>query len=896
MKKILLFIIALLFTTVSFAQSSLSGKIVDKMDSKPLTNASIVVLNQDSILKHFTRANEDGFFEIKSILPGDYLMLVTYPKFEIISKPIKIESTDLKLGDIEVSSQMNLIEEVVVTQRIPIRIKGDTIEYDAASFETEKNAKVEDLLRRLPGLTVSADGAITAHGKSVSKVLIDGEEFFGYDPKIAIRNVRADAVDKVQVYERRSEESELTGIDDGVREQTVNVVLKEEARHGLFGNAEAMYGTENLYVANLFAAKFNRTERIGITANTNNMGGSGREGSLRMNNQIHGEPKNTSVGANYENQLFDRKLNVNANYNFNNNSDRNERESYNKEIISDDALEETRRTSNNFSENQSHSIRTQFRLRLDSTQNMDIRFNANRAQRENGSASTRHTTDGFANDINSFTSEQASINNSQSNDIRLNYRKRLNRKGASMNVHINNSNSSSDSENNVNEVTQFFLEDSTVNVNQVRLGDNRSNNFSTQLSFNNTISTKVNYSIAYNFSHANSQNYTDAFNFDDNNIAAEIDTTYSRQQNDRNTNQGINAQANLNFEPFRLNVSNRTSYRVQNLEDAYRAIDLSRDFWDNNLNMDLHYQLSTRKTLRLSYQNGNIIPTFEQLQPFQPQTNTLFRQEGNPDLRRATRNSFRLNYHTLSLLKGTNLSLNGDISFVKNPIINKREIDNNRVTTSSFVNINDRSSWQASINGNFNKPVFNKQVQFNIFSGVNYNNGFSYIRYNNATNYELNNLQSTNANIGLSLNEQNSSGLDFDVNARIGANHQRNSLQKDLNYTNMTAGGSGYLRYFFPLQFNITTSVNYGFEGPTKFYDESIHQFYSNVELSKKLLKNESLVVSVRAFDIFGTYNTVNRSVSETNFTESTQLMLTRYVLFGLKWDFNKNLGKKSND
>src|SRR5690606_30262653 len=164
-------------------------------------------------------------------------------------------------------------------------------------------------------------------------------------------------------------------------------------------------------------------------------------------------------------------------------------------------------------------------------------------------------------------------------------------------------------------------------------------NFSTQLSFNNTISTKVNYSIAYNFSHANSQNYTDAFNFDDNNIAAEIDTTYSRQQNDRNTNQGINAQANLNFEPFRLNVSNRTSYRVQNLEDAYRAIDLSRDFWDNNLNMDLHYQLSTRKTLRLSYQNGNIIPTFEQLQPFQPQTNTLFRQEGNPDLRRATRNS-----------------------------------------------------------------------------------------------------------------------------------------------------------------------------------------------------------------------------------------------------------------
>src|SRR5690606_31299304 len=288
--------------------------------------------------------------------------------------------------------------------------------------------------------------------------------------------------------------------------------------------------------------------------------------------------------------------------------------------------------------------------------------------------------------------------------------------------------------------------------------------------------------------------------------------------------------------------------------------------------------------------------TFGQLQPLQPQTNALFRQEGYPDLQRATRNSFRTNYNTISLLKGTSLILNGDISFFSNPIINKREIDNNRITTSTFVNINDRSSWQASVNGGFNKPVFNKQVQFNVHSNLRYNNGFSYIRYNNASSYELNNLQNTNGSVGIGLNEQNSSGFDFDVNARIGANNQRNSLQKDFNYTNLTAGGSGYIKYFLPKQFNVTTNVVYSFEGPTKFYDESIHQFYTNVELSKKLLKSESLVVSVRAFDIFNSFNTINRNVSETNFSESTQLMLTRYVLFGLKWDFNKNLGRKKDE
>ncbi len=881
---------------MTHGQSDISGRVLDKSDKKPLTNASVVLLNPDSILQHFTRVDENGRFSLKNIGEGQYLMLVSYPKFELISKPLKVADKDVKLEDIEVSSQMNLIEEVVITQRIPIRIKGDTIEYDAASFETEKNAKLEDLLRRLPGLTVSADGQITAHGKSVSKVYIDGEEFFGYDPKIAIRNIRADAVDKVQVYERKSEEAELTGIDDGVRLQTVNVVLKEEARKGVFGNAEALYGTENLYAGNLFAAKFNSTERIGITANTNNMGASGREGSLRMNNQIHGEPLNTSIGANYENRLFQKKVNVNANYNFNNNSMRNERESYNKEIISDDALQETKRTSKTLSANQSHGVQSQFKIRIDSTQNMDIRLSGNISTRENGSFVESMTNDEGQNAINEFRSNQNNIGNSTNNNIRVNYRKRLNKKGASLNVHLNNSYSKSDSENDVSERTEFFLKDSTVLVNQKRLGDDLSNNFSTQLSFNNRLTQKINYSLGYNFSNSNQKNYTDAFKSDATGTTSQIDTTYSQHQNDFSTTQGINANMFFNFETININISNRTSYKNQNLDDFYRDIDLSRSFWDNSLNMDVNYKISTRKNIRVSYQNSNIIPTFGQLQPLQPQTNALFIQEGNPDLQRATRNSFRTNYNTISLLKGTSLNLNGDISFITNPIINKREIDNNRITTSTFVNIHDRSSWQASVNGGFNKPVFNKQVQFNVHSNVTYNNGFSYIRYNNAASYELNNLQNANGSVGMGLNEQNSSGFDFDVNARVGVNNQRNSLQKDLNYTNLTAGGSGYIKYFLPKQFNVTTNMVYSFEGPTKFYDKSIHQFYTNVELSKKLLKNESLVASVKAFDVFNTFNNVNRNVSETNFTESTQLMLTRYIMFGLKWDFNKNLGKKKDE
>lgn len=870
---------------------------MDKADNTPLTNATIVLLNQDSILKYHTRANENGNFEFKKIKQEDYILIISYPKFELYSQKVQFNK-NTTLEDILLSSQANLIEEVVVTGKIPIRIKGDTIEYDAGSFETEKNSKLEDLLRRLPGLTVSGDGAITAQGKSVSKVLIDGEEFFGYDPKIAIRNIRADAVDKVQVYERKSEQAELTGIDDGERFQTVNVVLKEEARVGIFGNVEGNIGTEELYTANLFAAKFNRTERIGITANTNNMGANtgGREGSLRMNSQITGKPQNTSVGANYENQFFKKKLTVNGNYNFNDASNRNESNSYTNEILSADEVQETINSSKNKNSNQNHSFRSQLRWRIDSTSNMEIQINAKKGETNSWRESENHRLKNQTDSVRDFNSTNTSLGNNQDNDIRINYRKRLNKNGRSINIHLNNSNNKSTQESDVYQRTYMHATQDLKLTEQKRLTNAKGNNFSTQIQFSDIITTKWNYSIGYNIGVNDSKNTVDAID----NGADTLNLQYSQNLKNQSSNQSVVASLNYNAEKLNLSLSNRTNYREQSLHDSYREIDLSRNFWDNNLNMNVNYRISNRKNLNATYQNSFDVPSFAQLQPLQPQTSPIFIQLGNPDLKRAMNNSLNLNYNTISLMKGTSWNINSSISFKNNPIVNKRTVTDS-LTTSTYVNVMGKSSWNASINSNYSKPIFDRKVQFNIFSGANYGNGFTYTRYsengskNEQGQYELSNTQNANMFTGFGFNEQDSKSLDYDFNWRVSINNQRNSLQRSLNYTNFSTGGSAYLRYFLPKQFNITTNMNYSIEGPTKLYKESIQQFYTNLELSKKLLKNQSLVASIKAFDIFKTYNTTNRNVSENEYSESTQLMLTRYVLFGLKWDFNKNLGKKNN-
>ncbi len=867
----------------------MSGMIADQADNGPLTNASVVLLDQDSIMKYFVRADENGKFQIKTVAPGSYLLLVSYPKFEVYSQKIEVENKDLNLESIKINSQINLIEEVIIKQKLPITIKGDTIEYDAGSFETEKNAKLEDLLRRLPGLTVSGDGAITAQGKSVSKVLIDGEEFFGYDPKIAIRNIRADAVDKVQVYERKSEQAELTGVDDGVRLQTVNVVLKEEARNGIFGNIEGLYGTRDLYTANLFAAKFNQTERIGITGNINNMGSSGREGSIRMNSQITGAPYSTSFGTNYENRLFKKRLHVNANYNLNNNGNRNESENYRKELVTGNVLETVSRSASK-SDNQSNGLRSQFKFRIDSSQSLDVYLNANLSKRESQNSQTNEVSNEDLSLARYDDNRNESNSTSSSNDIRINYRKRLNKKGQSLNLHLNNSHNQSDTENKVANHSHFYAKDSTAILNQNRFGDNTSNNFSAELNFNNRLSDQLNYSIGYNFANSYGKNLLNAYNSDDLNTFEQLDSTYSQNQTDAYTNQGLNLNLNYNFNNLHINVTNKTFYKDQKLEDSYRNIDLNRNFWDNNLNMDLNYKISNAKNIRLSYQNSNIIPSFGQLQPLQPQDNQYDVQLGNPDLKKSINNSIRANYNQISLMKGTSMNLNGNVSFITNPIVNQRIVNEETTkSTNTFVNIDNKSNWNANLNANYNSPLFQKQLQFNQFAGISYSNGYSYI------NNELNNSQSTNGNIGLGLNEQNSKGFDFNIDFRVGLNNQNNSIRREYNYTNFTGGSSGHIKYFLPKKFNILVNATYSYTGPTKLYTRDIHQFYTNIELGKTLLKNESLVASVKVFDVFNTFNNVNRSVSENSYSESSQLVLTQYVLFGLKWDFNKNLGKKND-
>ncbi|HET9053943.1 MAG TPA: TonB-dependent receptor, partial [Cyclobacteriaceae bacterium] len=273
--RLLVLLTAVFAAQALYAQKiTVKGKLVDSSEI-PLPMATILFLNpKDSTLLNFGSTNKDGLFEVKNLNRAEYLFKVTYiaqaPLYVMISP--KPEEVIIDLGIQKMEPESTLLGEMEIRgARAPVTIKKDTIEFNAGSFKTQPNAVVEDLIKKMPGMEVDNDGTIRAQGETVQRVTVDGKEFFGRDPKLATRNLPADAVEKVQVFDRKSDQAQFTGIDDGQREKTINLELKEEKRNGMFGNAIGGYGTDNRFMGKLSLNRFSKGQQLSVVGTANNI-------------------------------------------------------------------------------------------------------------------------------------------------------------------------------------------------------------------------------------------------------------------------------------------------------------------------------------------------------------------------------------------------------------------------------------------------------------------------------------------------------------------------------------------------------------------------------------------------------------------------------------------------
>jgi hypothetical protein len=320
----------------------------DTVEKKNPSNAVVSVLRKaDSVLVKFTRTDREGNFSVPGLQPGKFIIMITHPYMGDYFDTLELApNAQLDLERVYLTPKTKLLAEVILKSGSAIRIKGDTTVYTADSFKVRPGANVEELLRRLPGIQVDRTGQITAMGERVKKVLVDGEEFFGSDPGIATKNIRADYVKEVEVFDKKSDQAEFTGIDDGVKDKTINLKLKDDKKQGYFGKVEAGGGLKDRYDNSVMLNAFKGKRKLagyGIMSNTGqtnldwkdaqNYGG-GMDNMktgvtddggmwISMSNEDgnywggrNGIPQNWNGGLHFNNKFNDNKQSFNAGYKF----------------------------------------------------------------------------------------------------------------------------------------------------------------------------------------------------------------------------------------------------------------------------------------------------------------------------------------------------------------------------------------------------------------------------------------------------------------------------------------------------------------------------------------------------------------------------------------------------
>ncbi|MFM2360451.1 MAG: hypothetical protein RLY16_2444, partial [Bacteroidota bacterium] len=441
MKKIVAILLPLIGLLGQFSQAQkITGRMYDSTGGAPIPFAVVQVLTPvDSVLYGFTRTNKDGYFELKNVKQGKYIFMATHPLFADYVDDIQAPAAGLPLNTISLIPKSKILREVIVRSGSPIKIKGDTVSYTADSFVVGANANVEELLKKLPGIQVDKNGEIKAMGEKVEKVLVDGEEFFGDDPGMAVKNLRADAVKEVQVFDKKSDQAEFTGIDDGQKQKTINLKLKEDKKKGYFGKMDAAGGLtdniENRYNTNLMFNAFRGKRKISaflLRGNTgqdglswqdnekfggdnDNMsmsvddeggammiwrGGGGSDGEPYINTE-DGFITNTNAGLQYSNKWND-KYTLNISPKFNSQLYNNTRGDFTQRQVGDSILNE-RATTNTDVYRRNFKNSASYDMKLDSSNSLKISFKANFYETESNEArigNTKSALDILKNSIN----------------------------------------------------------------------------------------------------------------------------------------------------------------------------------------------------------------------------------------------------------------------------------------------------------------------------------------------------------------------------------------------------------------------------------------------------------------------------------------------------------------
>ena len=896
---------------------SVSGKVIDAKDNSALIGVNILLTNTSDTSQFFGASTDiDGQFKFTDIKTGEYTVQITYVSYQTITKSIMVnENVDLQT--IAMKEDSKLLKEVIVEEKqIRVQQLGDTSQFNADAFKVNKDATTEDLLQKMPGLT-SENGTVKVNGEEVKKVLIDGKPYFGDDPRTAVQNLPADIIDKIQVFDRMSDQSQFTGFDDGNTLKTINIVTKNGLNNTKFGRFYAGYGgPDNRYTIGLNYNTFKGERRFTILAMSNNInqqnfniqdlagaigtgnsgqgGGRGGIGGMGRNNPVNnflvgqqnGIATTTALGVNYTNKIGkNKKVTLAGSYFFNGTKNENNSISLRNYISSRDSGLIYNENKEMLNKNFNNRLNLRIEYVIDSS-NTIIITPAVVTQNNNSLSELA------ASNTNTSSSIESSTQNTQetkyfavnfSNDIL--YQHKFHKKGRTIsanlitNINIRKSNGSLFTLN-TNDDDSLMVSDT---IDQISLLRTKSYTVGGNIVYTEPVKKfgqiSVNYAPSFTrtLSDKNTNNYdliSDSYTL--------IDTALSNEfLNKYITNKiGITYRYNKKKINWSVGLAGQSAL-LRSEQLSPNALNVNKHFLSLLPNAELNIKFSKTENLRIFYRTNNNPPGIAQLQNVIDNSNSLILTSGNPDLKQNFSQTIGMRYSRANTDKATNFFLFLNATNTINYVANSTAIfQRDTLINEVFAAAGSQFIQPVNLNGFWNTRTF-LTYGFPITkmkSNMNVNGGFVYLRTPTLINALKNYANAFTFNAGLNLSSNISKKIDFTIAYSANYTLVRNTLQEqnNTNFFNHTASAKFNYQFWKGFVFNTAVSNILNAGGSSKF---NTSFWLLNASLAYKFLKDESLELKFSVNDILNQNRNIARNVTEIYTEDIQSLALKRYFM-----------------
>lgn len=933
---------------------NVSGTILEEGTSEAIISATVRVLSlPDSTMVAGAATELSGAFTIKDVKRGKYALKITYIGYKDRVLPLdltKQQKKEVDAGYIYIAPDSKMLKETEVTANAAqVQVSGDSIVYNAAAFRTSEGSALEELVKKLPGAQVDDDGNITINGKSVKKILLNGKEFFLNDTKVAMQNIPTDMIEKLKTYERQSDYSRVTGIDDGEEETVLDLTVKKGMNNGWYGNISAGAGTEERYTSNAFINRFTETNRITLLGGANNTGdrGFGGGGGRGWGWGGNGLRNSKQFGTSFASTTDKLDAGGSLMYRYNG-SDVWNQSSVQSFVTSAGAFSNSENLSRSASHSWSADLR--FEWKPDTMTNIIFRpsgsLSRNKGYSRNESASFNQNPNDYTDDplrygieefdadsisniiINTNVSRQQTYSDSRRIAGELQVNRRLNNEGRNITLRATGNASGSDSKQlSAAQIRYRSLGTETIN-NRYYTTPGRSSAYNVQLTYSEPIAFKTYLQFSYRFDYSYNKSDRQAFTMD---AATYTDLAYALNSYRYNIDGAIDyllshghellgadvdsAANKLSQYSVYRNYNHTMSLSLRKVTDAYNfsvGIDLlpqhsvldykymgteyptiTRNVFNFSPNLNFRYEFDKQTNLRITYRGRTSQPGMTNLLDITDDSNPLNITKGNPGLKPSFNQNVNLNFNTFTMEHQRGIFSWAGFNTTRNSISNRVSYNQETgVRTTRPENIN--GNWSSYIGGGINMSLDkNNYFTFNDNTSLNFSHNVSYL---DPMQYEEDksktNTLGINERLGFAFRKD---WFEVSVNGSVNYNHSRNSV--------ITTGNLDTWNFSYGTEFNL--NFNNGISVTTDLSESSRRGFSTasmntnellwNAQVSKSFLKGNALTISLQWNDILQNRSNISRAIDAYQSSDSRYNAIYSYGMIRAIYKLNIFGGKNAN-